>query len=111
VKVPTHGEIAIWRAAYGAAFVQWSREDVTLAAVEAAEQGHPRAENARREDRHVLGVRAVSEADIAAMSDADLQRQLDHLRGIRAFWDEADRLSVQTTIAMLERAVASRNKP
>jgi hypothetical protein len=45
VKVPTHGEIAIWRAAYGAAFVdifrqneQWSREDVTLAAVEAADR-------------------------------------------------------------------------
>lgn len=50
----------------------------------------------------------MTEQDVENMSDGDIQRHLAHLRGIKAFWDEADRAEVQRMIALLERAAASR---
>lgn len=50
----------------------------------------------------------MTEQDVENMSDVEIQRNLTRLRGITAFWDEADRAEVRRMISLLERAAASR---
>lgn len=51
----------------------------------------------------------MTEKDVAAMSDAEIARNLKRLRGITAFWDEDDRQAVRAMISLLEQATASRS--